>query len=213
MEPRFENGRELSLAGIGERYNMSNGDRIPAQWDRFDPWIGGRVAYGVITLIGAGGDFDYLCGVEAFLPEGFERLRIAANTYAVFTHVGHISTIRNTFQKIFMEWLPKSGRKFSRAPRFERYRDDFDKNTGRGAVEIWIPTRVTSGQSGSGHGFAAGPVSDKVRGSAIGTSFKYVLRVIHPGKEVLLAFGKQFELRQHHGLCYALYEEAVRRRG
>jgi AraC family transcriptional regulator len=139
MEPRFENGRELLICGLSERYNMSNADRIPALWERFDPHIGGRTAYGVISLIGDAGDFDYLCGVEGSLPPEFTRLRIPAHAYAVFTHDGPVSTIRKTFQRIFTEWVPKSGRRLADTPRFERYSEDFDKNKGRGSVEIWIP--------------------------------------------------------------------------
>jgi hypothetical protein len=56
-------------------------------------------------------------------------------------------------------------------------------------------------------------VQNKARGSAFGASFKRVLVVSHPGEEVLLAFGKQFKLRQDNGLAgdlrEALREEAV----
>ena len=57
-------------------------------------------------------------------------------------------------------------------------------------------------------------VQNKARGSALGTSFKGDLVVSHPGEEVLLAFGKQFKLRQGDAawLCdlrEALCEEAV----
>jgi len=56
-------------------------------------------------------------------------------------------------------------------------------------------------------------VQYKVRGPALGASFKGELVVSHPGEEVLLAFGKQFKLRQGDGLagglCEALCQEAV----
>ena len=55
--------------------------------------------------------------------------------------------------------------------------------------------------------------SVQARGSALGASFKGELVVSHPGEEVLLAFGKQFKLRQGESLagdlCEALREEAV----
>lgn len=68
-----------------------------------------------------------------------------------------------------------------------------------------------------GHGFTAGLVQNKTRGSALGASLKGDLFVSRPGEEVLLAFGKQFKLRRggrvarpivrklYEGLC----EEAV----
>src|SRR5689334_2271973 len=59
----------------------------------------------------------------------------------------------------------------------------------------------------------AGSVQNKARGSAPGASFKGDLVIRYPGEEVLLAFGKQFKLRQDHGLagdlCEALCEKAV----
>ena len=61
----------------------------------------------------------------------------------------------------------------------------------------WSPVswRRDSGQSGGGH-VAAGFVQNKARGSALGASFKGDLVVSYLGEEVLLAFGKKFELRQ-----------------
>jgi AraC family transcriptional regulator len=38
--PRFENGRPLLVAGLGERYTWETGKAIPAQWQRFAPYIG-----------------------------------------------------------------------------------------------------------------------------------------------------------------------------
>jgi AraC family transcriptional regulator len=143
MDVRFENGLELVLAGISERYNHDNMNAIPAQWERFSCHIDGRTAYGVVSLIGSEGVFDYLCGVEAegfrSVPAELVLLRIAAQYYAVFTHSGHISGIRSTWQSIFMEWLPNSGYEVVNAPRFERYSGAFDAQTGFGRVEIWIP--------------------------------------------------------------------------
>ena len=33
--PRFETGKPLLVAGIGERYNCEGGAAIPGQWQRF----------------------------------------------------------------------------------------------------------------------------------------------------------------------------------
>jgi hypothetical protein len=60
-------------------------------------------------------------------------------------------------------------------------------------------------------------VQNKARGSAPGASFKGELVIRHPGEEVLLAFGKQFKLRQAgqiarpivRKLCEALSKESV----
>ena len=53
----------------------------------------------------------------------------------MFTHRGHVSTIRRTHKK----WLPQSGHEVADAPHFERYGDDFDGQAGVGGIEIWLP--------------------------------------------------------------------------
>ena len=89
---------------------------------------------------------DYLCAVEvtdfAAVPEESARLRIAAAKYAVFTHRGHISTIRGTWNSIWNDWLPQSGHEAADGPILERYDySRFDPQTGNGEVELWIPIR------------------------------------------------------------------------
>ncbi|MBV9272087.1 MAG: GyrI-like domain-containing protein, partial [Candidatus Eremiobacteraeota bacterium] len=57
----------------------------------------------------------------------------------VFMHRGHISTIRNTWNSIFTDSLPKSKLEVVKGADFERYTSAFDPRTGNGEVEIWIP--------------------------------------------------------------------------
>lgn len=147
--PRFENGKPLLIAGIGERYSCESSAGIPAQWQRFMPHFGhvpgqiGRTAYGVAYNTDNDGSFDYLCGVEvasfAGLPDELARVRIPARRYAVFAHRDHISTIRSTMTTIWTQWLPQSGHQVADAPNFERYGEEFDSRTGAGGLEIWIP--------------------------------------------------------------------------
>jgi AraC family transcriptional regulator len=147
--PRFENGKTLLIAGLSERYDCDSSKAIPAQWQRFMPYIGnipgqiGRTAYGVCCNSDEEGNFDYICGVEVAdfseLPPELARLRIPARRYAVFTHRDHISTIRRTVNTIWNKWLPESGYEVADAPDFERYGAEFNPETGTGGVEIWIP--------------------------------------------------------------------------
>jgi AraC family transcriptional regulator len=149
--PRFENGKSLLIAGLGERYSCETSGAIPAQWQRFEPHIGnvpgqiGRTTYGVCCNSDEEGNFDYVCGVEVSsftgLPPQFSRVRIPGRRYAVFSHRDHISTIRRTINTIWNKWLPESGHQVADAPDFERYGEDFDGKSGRGAVEIWIPLK------------------------------------------------------------------------
>lgn len=150
--PRFENGKPLLIAGFGERYNCETSAAIPAQWQRFGPYIGhipgqvGDTAYGVCCNSDDAGNFDYLCGVEVAdfsrLPAEWNRIRIPEHRYAVFFHSDHISTIRRTCNTIWNKWLPDSGLEQADAPDFERYDERFDPRTGMGGVEIWVPIKA-----------------------------------------------------------------------
>ena len=149
--PRFQTGKPLLVAGIGERYTCETGAAIPGQWQRFHQSVAnfsgriGPVAYGVCCNADDAGNFDYIAGVEVAdfsdLPREFSRVRIPEAKYAVFTHSDHISTIRRTVNTIWNHWLPASGLKAADAPNFERYDENFDSLTGNGGLEIWIPVK------------------------------------------------------------------------
>jgi len=151
--PRYETGKAMLVAGVGERYNHGNGGgaAIPGQWQRYHQKVGeipdrvGNVAYGVCCNGDDSGNFDYIAGVEVSdfsdLPREFSRVRIPAQRYAVFTHSEHISTIRRTVNTIWNHWLPSSKLCVADAPNFERYDEKFDPATGNGGLEIWVPVK------------------------------------------------------------------------
>jgi len=150
--PRLEDGRALLIAGLVSNYTFETNGGIPAQWQRFGPYIGnipgqvGWTTYGVCCNSEDSGSFEYICGVEVSdfsdLPEELSHIRFPAQRYAVFSHRGHISTIRSTVYTIWNKWLPESGLAVADAPDFERYDDRFDPMSGSGVVEIWMPIKA-----------------------------------------------------------------------
>lgn len=145
---RFDDGKALLLAGLHEHYTPDTMDRIPAQWERFRPYMGnvsgqvGQATYGVCHNV-AEGEFDYLTGVEVSvgsgLPDELQQLQIPAQRYAVFVHTEHISTIKNTIEAIGTEWLPAAAYVSTGTPAFfERY-ENYNPETGTGDIEIWVP--------------------------------------------------------------------------
>jgi AraC family transcriptional regulator len=150
--PRFETGKPLLIAGLGERYTWETSAAIPGQWHRFNQSVDnipgriGQVAYGVCCNGDDAGNYDYIAGVETSdfsdLPREFSKVRIPEQKYAVFTHAEHISTVRRTINTIWNHWLPASGLKVADAPNFERYDANFDPITGNGGLEIWVPVKA-----------------------------------------------------------------------
>lgn len=150
--PRLLKSEALLIFGLSQHYECGSNAGIPLQWNRFLPYFGniprqiGRVAYGVIYNCDDAGNSDYLCGVEVAEfpsePAEFTRLRIPAQTYAVFEHRDHISTITATWKIIWEQALAGSGYQATDGPFFERYGEQFDGRTGLGGVELWVPVKV-----------------------------------------------------------------------
>jgi AraC family transcriptional regulator len=148
--PRVVRSDALLIFGLSERYMRTNAG-IPSQWDRFVPYLGtipgqiGNVTYGIICNTDEAGSIDYICGVQVrefrSRPAEFARLRIPPQTYAVFEHLDHVSSLQSTWQAIFNDGLSSAGHEATDGPAFERYDERFDGRTGLGGFEIWIPIR------------------------------------------------------------------------
>lgn len=148
--PRMEQGRAMRIAGIREHYVAEENVRIPSQWQRFAPYIGnvpsqkGHENYGVIEFEECG-EMNYTAGVEVTggprLISPLVAVDVPEQFYAVFTHTGHISAIRCTFDAIWNDWFPSSDLKPTKGTQFERYDERFNPSTGEGQMEIWVPVQ------------------------------------------------------------------------
>ena len=148
-EPKYENGREMLLAGLSERMVNNCAQGIPAQWQRFGPYIGrlatqlGPTCYGIVLSSGDGGEMDYMAAVEvssfAGLPPELRQVKLAPQRYAVFRHTGHISGVGATWAAVMDGWLPAASVKAADAPYLERYGPEFNPRTGQGGLDLMIP--------------------------------------------------------------------------
>lgn len=154
LEPRFENGRTMRIVGLQRHYTSKTMDEIPTQWEEFAKHLNkipGRigVSYGVgSNLKMTPFEFDYMSGVEArqdaALADGFASVSIPALRYAVFTHEGPVSRIRETIDAAWNKWMRVSGHRPVKAGpdvpyMLERYGEGFDPQTMSGDIELWIP--------------------------------------------------------------------------
>jgi AraC family transcriptional regulator len=150
--PRLVKSDALLIFGLAQHCPCVGNPGIPGQWNSFLPYFGhidgqiGNVAYGVIYNSDDSGNYDYICGVAvqefpAHPPE-FTRLRIPAQSYAVFEHRDHVSAIANTWKSIWEHGLVDAGFQALDGPALERYDERFDGRTGEGGLEIWIPVKA-----------------------------------------------------------------------
>lgn len=157
LEPRFEDGKPLLIAGLRKIYAPAAMRGIPMQWQVFAPHIGkipgqiGRATYGVCWQAPDSSNIEYLTGVEAStfagIPDDFTVVSLPAAKYAVFPHRAHVSRLYETCDAI-SKWLPESGHQSAAAADaetpafFERYSEEFDPQTGMGGMEVWVPLQT-----------------------------------------------------------------------
>lgn len=151
--PRIVDGEPLLIAGLAERHDCLKPEQVPAQWQRFTPFIDaipngiGMSAFGVVSELFHGSDsFQYLSGVEVTdvfdLQPELTALRLPSGRYAAFSHDGHVSRMRSTIHTIFNREVEQLGLEIGDLPNFiEYYGPGFDPQAGVGDVEVWVPLR------------------------------------------------------------------------
>lgn len=137
----------LTLAGRNGTFAIGPSPGIRDLWERFMVDFGkitGQVdarAYGVCHRFDGKGQMDYMAAVQVVnagdVPGYLHTLIVPARKVAVFTHAGDITTISETWKKIFDEWIPAAKLKVAEGPQLEVY--DFSADDGPGSIEIHIP--------------------------------------------------------------------------
>lgn len=148
--PVIKSRKALLIAGFQhalKREELASG--IASQWQLLTPYFGslasrvGKATYGIVCSSDHGGITEYMCGVEvsdfAGIPPELDHLQIPRQTYAVFTHEGHVSILQETWRAIWEEWYPRSNYMAANSPDFERYDGSFDHASGKGGIELWFP--------------------------------------------------------------------------
>ena len=147
---KTERSTGLTLLGCSRYYSFEDTSGIPEQWMFFAPRIPELTAaakpdtFGVIQNSTDAG-FEYFSGVEIpggeMSPNEFSVLKLEPETYAIFGHTDHVSTLGETCGAIWAEELQSKEFTYAGTPWFERYGENFEPTTGSGGLEVWIPIK------------------------------------------------------------------------
>lgn len=86
--------------------------------------------------------FSYMIGYflpQSGLPQGFEKLQIPPQTYAIFStgiNPDGQNDIHDLWRRIWGEWFPTCDYNFANGPEFEM---TYDRGKGMYEMEVWIP--------------------------------------------------------------------------
>lgn len=156
LHARIEQAGPLMIAGLRIALEAQAAEQIPQLWqqlaqhrDRIAQRVG-ETAYGLCIRTPSGA-MQYLAGVAVWdfdgLPEPLQGFVVPAQDYAVFNHHAPVSSIRQTIDAVFDDWLPNSDYQLpGQQPLhfFERYGPGFNPGTGTGAISLWLP--ITKGR-------------------------------------------------------------------
>jgi len=154
MEPKFVEREAFAAIGMRGSFMKDDTEEIPALWsrvqNRWDDLLPVMLDGGIGACVADrenAGTFDYIAGVtakpDAEPPAGMDKLVIAPQTYAVFTHRLTQSNvnidIKPTIRHIFGTWFPNSDYSLVRSPDFEFYGERFDPQTMTGEIDFYVP--------------------------------------------------------------------------
>lgn len=149
MEPKIVQKEGFTVVGMQLHCVMGQPSNIPQLWGQLMARMGEiqgfaeqGVSYGVMANYDeATGGWDYIAAFSvdaaALVPAGMVRLEIPAATYAVFPCT--MPTIQTTYDTIYQQWLPSSGRQHAPAPEFECYGPTFNPDDPNSQFEVYIP--------------------------------------------------------------------------
>jgi AraC family transcriptional regulator len=104
--------------------------------------LGGNGQIHGVLYNNQGEKFSYMIGYflpQSGLPQGFEKLQIPPQTYAIFStglFIDGQSGIHDLWRRIWGEWFPSSNYEFANGPEFEM---TYDRGNNMYEIEVWVP--------------------------------------------------------------------------
>lgn len=156
MEPVIIQQPELTIVGLEILTTLKDNDEdhtIPKLWEKFCPRMSeiknkknDDESYGICFGDSPSQPFTYVAGIEVekneTVPEGMVCRILPASRYAVFTHKGPLTNLKETYGHIYGTWFPQSGLELAGMFDFEKYDSRFkgmyDPNT---EIDIYVPIK------------------------------------------------------------------------
>lgn len=159
MKPEVVILKDLKVCGMVYTGKNENGE-VPALWQDFLKRIpeisnakGNGASYGVCEPLEesvdqvnweVASDIRYMASIEVtsdHAPDGMEVWSVPHEKYAVFTHIGSVETLGETYKSIYSKWLPESGYEVVFTYDFELYDKDFKPGQEDSKMYIYIPIK------------------------------------------------------------------------
>ena len=140
-----------AFMAVGLTYHGKNDQgEIQLLWNDFMSRItevkhttGKMETFGLCYAEDEDGAFEYIACIEVEradeIPEGMSIRMVAEQNYAVFTHIGYVNTLGETYDYIINTWFPQSKYKMGKGPDFELYNEEFFPNDEKAKTYIWFP--------------------------------------------------------------------------
>jgi predicted aldo/keto reductase-like oxidoreductase/predicted transcriptional regulator YdeE len=151
--PTIVDKEEFHIIGVEEigKPESRNNGQVWAKFMELAPNIPNRDAsHGLGITIGSKvlfkkGENRYIAANEVTsvekIPEGMITETIPPQKYAVFTHIGKLTNINETYEHILRDWAINNTRykRIAFAPGFEWYDQRFDSNSDDSELDLYIP--------------------------------------------------------------------------
>ena len=152
MEPKIVSLPAFTVVGM-RYYGKNQNQEISEMWGKANQRFGELkhicedAAYGVCFTNPntPSGEFEYVAALkvdsEKDIPEGMVLRHVPAAKYAVFTHIGALDKLKDTYNYIYQTWVPQSGVQLDGSFDFEYYNQDFQDFAPESRFYIYVPIK------------------------------------------------------------------------
>ena len=142
----------FTVIGLPYEGPMDNHEGLSAVWHDYEkraeeiaPRASENTGFGVFTSSpeqAAKGEMTYLACApvteETPVPEGMVRLEVPGGQFAMLTHVGFLTGLRDSYSRLF-QWIGEQGLAPDGRPGYELYDQRFNPSSPDNEIDLYIP--------------------------------------------------------------------------